>query len=258
MVSRKDTPHKGKSIERLQRALSTIDDLMQTRYDSPQFNKWRRDTRVAIEYTFGADDRHARDFSQIRFSPFVFSVDSDDRPFQESYMRGLERAASVLQSMIDEIEEYWEDDERPLPARSIETNEHEISNEVFVVHGRDEGAKETVARFLTRLGLQPIILHEQPNQGRTIIEKFEEYAQVSYAVVLLTPDDKCISETGDCTFRARQNVILELGYFIGQLGRKHTCALLKGDIEIPSDFDGVLYVKMDDGGGWKAQLVGGN
>ena len=256
MVHKKDRPHKGKSIQRLQRELSAIAELKQTRYDSPLFDKWCRDTRVAIENTFGVEDHHVQEFNEIRFSPLAFTVDDREGPFQESYLRGLEHAAAVLQSMIGEIEEYWDDDDQPAPTSSMKTSERETTNEVFVVHGRDDGAKDAVARFLTNLRLQPIVLHEQPNQGRTIIEKFEDYARVGYAVVLLTPDDKCISETGDCTLRARQNVILELGYFIGQLGRKYTCALLKGDVEVPSDYDGVLYVKMDDGEGWKAQLVG--
>ena len=158
--------------------------------------------------------------------------------------------------MIDEIEEYWEDDEQPSLLSSMSTRERGTSNEVFVVHGKDDGAKETVARFLTKLGLQPIVLHEQPNQSRTIIEKFEEYAQVGYAVVLLTPDDECISGAGGSEFRARQNVIFELGYFIGRLGREHTCALLRGDVEIPSDYDGVLFVNMDDSEAWRIRLVG--
>ena len=90
--------------------------------------------------------------------------------------------------MIDEIEEYWEDDDHLHP-RTRGEGARRTTNEVFVVHGTDEGAKDAVARFLTKLGLEPVVLHEQPNQGRTIIEKFEQYAQVAFAVVLLTPDD---------------------------------------------------------------------
>ena len=55
--------------------------------------------------------------------------------------------------------------------------------------------------------------------------------------------------------RARQNVILELGVFLGKLGRKHVCPLVKGDVETPSDYDGVVYTKLDDAGGWKMKLV---
>ena len=130
-------------------------------------------------------------------------------------------------------------------------------NKVFLVHGHDESARESTARFLEKLGLEPIILHEQPNAGRTIIEKVEKYAEVAFAVVLLTPDDVggSASDPQALNSRARQNVILELGYFIGRLGRAHVAALLKGDVEKPSDYDGVVYIVMDTGGAWKIQLA---
>ena len=118
---------------------------------------------------------------------------------------------------------------------------------VFIVHGRDDGTKQTVARFIERLGLQPIILHERPNKGRTIITKFrEESAAVGFAVVLMTPDD--LGRAADDTQlkpRARQNVVFELGFFIGSLQPERVAALVKGDVEKPSDFDGVVYISLD-------------
>jgi site-specific recombinase XerD len=111
------------------------------------------------------------------------------------------------------------------------------THKVFVVHGHDAGAREAIARFLERIELEAIILHEQPDQGLTIIEKFETYAtQVGFAVVLLTPDDLGGQASSPAQVsRARQNVIFELGYFAGKLGRGRTCLLRKGDVEIPSD-----------------------
>jgi len=139
-----------------------------------------------------------------------------------------------------------------------ETSQKANSRKVFIVHGRDDAAKESAARFMEKVGLQPIILHEQPNAGRTIIEKFETYSDdVAFAVVLLTPDDLG-SEAGDPSQlkpRARQNVIMELGYFIGRLGRTRVCALHKGNVERPSDYQGVLYIEMDAAGAWKAKLA---
>jgi predicted nucleotide-binding protein len=132
------------------------------------------------------------------------------------------------------------------------------TKKVFVVHGHDEAAKETTARFLEKLDLEPIILHEQASGGRTIIEKFEKYSNdVGFAVVLLTPDDHCASqlESGKLQPRARQNVVLELGYFIGRLTRNRVCALHKGGIELPSDIQGVIYVEMDDAGAWRSKLA---
>ena len=131
---------------------------------------------------------------------------------------------------------------------------------VFVVHGHDDEAKIAVSDFLKQIGLEPIILHEQTDQGRTIIEKFSDYAgEVSYAVVILTPDDigGAASEGNikKLKQRARQNVILELGFFISALGRGHVCALKRGDIEIPSDYAGVIYKTFDEAGAWKIELA---
>jgi len=130
-----------------------------------------------------------------------------------------------------------------------------LSRRVFIVHGHDDGARETVARFLERIGLEAIILHEQANQGRTIIEKVVANSDVGFAVVLLTPDDEGCVKGGTPEPRARQNVLLELGYFIGLLGRDKVCALKRGTLEIPSDFTGVVWETMDTHGGWKQSLA---
>ena len=129
------------------------------------------------------------------------------------------------------------------------------SRKVFIVHGHDDGARETVARFLERIGLEAVILHEQANQGRTIIEKVVANSDVGFAVVLLTPDDEGRVKGGALEPRARQNVLLELGYFIGRLGRDKVCALKRGTLEIPSDFAGVVWEAMDSSGGWKQALA---
>ena len=132
-----------------------------------------------------------------------------------------------------------------------------MSNRVFVVHGRDEGTRSIVARFLESLNLEAIILQERANEGRTIIEKFEDYADVGFAVVLCTPDDVCKLDTEgeELRPRPRQNVVLEWGFFLGSLRRNRVCALLKGDVEIPSDYAGVVYIRLDESGGWQTQLA---
>lgn len=130
-----------------------------------------------------------------------------------------------------------------------------LSNKIFIVHGHDNGAKSEVARFLEKIGFEAIILHEQANQGKTIIEKIDVYGNVGFAVVLLTPDDEGCARGERPSPRARQNVILELGYFIGRLGRDKVCALKKGDMEIPSDFMGVVWENMDQNGAWQQKLA---
>jgi predicted nucleotide-binding protein len=129
------------------------------------------------------------------------------------------------------------------------------SGKVFVVHGHDEAVRETIARFISKLDLTPIILHEQASQGRTIVEKLEHHGDVGYAVVLLTPDDIGGTTPDHLQPRARQNVVLELGYFLGRLGRNHVCAIHRGELELPSDYMGVIYIPYDSGGGWRLHLA---
>jgi len=95
------------------------------------------------------------------------------------------------------------------------------------------------------------------NKGRTIIEKFEDHSNVGYAVVLLTPDDLGATKDkkDELKPRARQNVIFELGYFIGKLGRKRVCVLHMENVEIPSDYKGILYLKMDKDDAWTHKLA---
>ena len=250
-------PPKDKAIQRLQKALNAIEDLKQQQgYDeSPVFKKWHRNTEIAIANTFGCDSRNVKDFADIYYS-LLFPLDTDPEPPQV-YIRGLERATAILQSMIEEVKEYWEDDSLTEVSTSDKKISPEHLSDVFIIHGRDDGTKETVARFISQLQLKPIILHEQPNQGQTIIEKFEQHAEVAFAIALLTPDDTggLVGEKQSNKPRARQNVIFEFGYFIGRLGRHRVCALTKGNVEIPSDYDGVLYIPFDESGAWKMELV---
>lgn len=135
---------------------------------------------------------------------------------------------------------------------------HKNTKKVFIVHGRDDALKNSVARFLKRLGLEPVILHQQPNKGRTIIEKFLDHSDVGFAVVLLTPDDRGgVADAAPETFRprARQNVILELGFFLGSLGRDHVAAIYDSDVEMPSDYSGVLFLPYDNAGEWQFPLL---
>lgn len=133
----------------------------------------------------------------------------------------------------------------------------ENSNNVFIVHGHDEQAKESSARFIEKLGLNAIILHEQPNEGQTIIEKLEKHTDAAYAVILFTPDDlgTSASTPEDLHPRARQNVLVELGYMAAKIGRNRVCVLRKGDVEIPSDFLGVSYIDIDSAGAWRLTLA---
>lgn len=140
------------------------------------------------------------------------------------------------------------------------TKKNTETKKIFIVHGHNKEMKQAVARTIGILDLEPIILHEQPNEGlKTIIEKFEKYSSdASFAIVLLSPDDKgctVASFPGNAKFRARQNVILEMGYFIGKLGRERVFVLYNEskDFDLPSDIMGVLYTSYK--GKWQFELV---
>ena len=126
---------------------------------------------------------------------------------------------------------------------------------VFIVHGHDDAMREAVARFLEKAGFVAVLLGENVNKGRTIIEKFEYHSDVKFAVILLSPDDFGSKAGTPASSRARQNVILEWGYFMGRLGRERAFALKKGDIELPSDVLGILWESFDDHGHWKIKLA---
>jgi len=132
-------------------------------------------------------------------------------------------------------------------------------NKVFIVHGHDNETKQEVARFIESIGLEAIILHEQASRSMTIIEKIEHYScEANFAIVLYTPCDKGrgVKETKvPARDRARQNVVFEHGYLMAKIGRGNICALVKGEIETPSDISGVVYTPLDSNGGWKIELT---
>lgn len=199
----------------------------------PQYEKWKNDI-----YTF--TERH------LKPHPLYEDIMNSKGKISE-----YSKLMGYLQSLVDD-EEFWEETE--------ETNKGamQMNNKVFIVHGHDNEAKLEVARTLKNGDFEPIILHEQPDSGRTIIEKIERFADVSYAVVLYTECDLGRDKNDsvdDERFRARQNVVFEHGYLIGKLGRDRVTALVKGNVETPGDISGVVYTEMDKAGAWKMQLA---
>jgi len=136
----------------------------------------------------------------------------------------------------------------------IATKDLDLSK-VFVVHGHDALLMTEVARFIEKLGLEPIILHEKASSGKTIIEKIEKYSNVGFGIVLYTPCDLGASkdEITNLRPRARQNVVFEHGFLMGKIGRKNVCALVKETVETPNDISGVVYISVENE--WKLNLA---
>lgn len=181
-------------------------------------------------------------------SSFYDMMDCLQVLFEEENIQGMVMMDSLVNKILIK--------DSPMDTTDVPNTDMMSTESVFIVHGHDNEAKEVTARVLEKLGLKPIILHEQVSNGDTIIEKFERCTEVAFAVVLYTPCDEGNSKK-DTTpkNRARQNVVFEHGYLMAKLGRKRVCALVKGNIETPSDITGVVYVPMDDRGAWKYTLI---
>lgn len=249
---------KSEAIGHLLRVKGQIQEIEGCSTDSPAFIEWRRGTRIAIDYVFGKGSDESSEFVNVNFFPPSIGISvmgleaeeraRDERWRQESYRNGLTRSKSLLKTMIEQISTYWPDESEPVSPDSDLENTRPASNKILIIHGTNAGIKYEVARLIEKLGLEAIILEEQPSMGRTLIDKFEKVAdEVEFATVLLTPDDEG-RKKGTDTFRprARQNVILELGFVAASLGRHRVCALRMGEVEIPSDYNGVVYISMDD------------
>jgi predicted nucleotide-binding protein len=206
-----------------------------------------------LERCFGKDTTTYR-----RYKPATALRPIQQRSYgNEFYLREevrehFDRSVALLQDAQRALREDLEDAGHAAPQPVVPAAP--LSRRVFVVHGHDGEAREAIARFLEKIDFEPIVLHEKANQGRTVIEKIEAHREVGFAVVLFTPDDEGCVKGGTPGPRARQNVLLELGYFIRHLGRDKVCVLKRGELELPSDLLGVVWVPMDSGGGWKSAL----
>jgi predicted nucleotide-binding protein len=233
---------------------SLIDEAKELPHrDNEKLDALRRRAEMVIRKVFGDSSKYLEDLVHINFFP-TWSMSKNS--YNECWRSGKSEMLNLFTVMLEELELF----STPQKVDRVHKAGVEFSKRIFVVHGRDEAMKQAVARVLEKIELNPIILHEQPNEGRTIIEKFTDYSDVSFAVVLLSPDDLAHSKNKtqkDAKFRARQNVIFELGFFVGKLGRNRVLVLYQEEknFEMPSDYSGVLYTPYDKSGQWQHALV---
>jgi hypothetical protein len=200
-------------------------------------------TEMIVRNVFGRTSNYLTDVGKISFSPWVYPA--DEAYYNSSWNSGIATLRNLLNTMAEEVQLFGISGDAVESADSGSHGSPVAS--VFLVHGHDDRAKVEVARFMEKLGLDVIILHERTNAGQTIIEKFEREASgVAFAVVLLTADD-IGSPKGSAAKpvpRARQNVVFEHGYFIAKLGRSNVAALMDPSVEAPSDYSGVVYIPL--------------
>lgn len=250
-----------RGIERLQDRISDLEafDLDTVRRGStPELQALEVAIKDTLARCFGENTSSYNDVQGAAYLTYyprfatTGSVPNYIGPITKNIKTAIALLTQAQRTLREDLADYEHEHKSGIPESEAPVAPEGLSRRVFVVHGHDDGSREIVARFLEKLEFQAVILHEQANQGRTVIEKVEAYGDVGFAVVLLTPDDEGCVKGGTPAPRARQNVILELGYFIGRLGRGKVCALKRGDLEIPSDYAGVVYESME--GNWKQAL----
>ena len=229
-----------------------------------EFQDWKLKAARFLSHYFGMQSIEMEQFRKTQFHP-IFDYDDESKCI-ECCKKGLEATKRVFETYLDDIStdmldkaeksmqqklkemRQWQHEDMLLAnisQRTLMTRTKEYKK-VFIVHGHDNALKQEVARMVEKQGLETIILSEQANRGKTIIEKFEEHSDVGAAICLFTGDDygKAKDATSE-NLRARQNVVFEAGYFMGKLGRGNVILIASPDIEIPSDLQGVVYTNKD-------------
>lgn len=215
---------------------------------APEFRAWKTKTERVLIKLFGKDSYEYENFRKTSFSLSCITSSTPRSSFITACSHGLKTTKKIFAAYLEEFEEEGSESNEV----NIIKSKHNYSK-VFVVHGHDGELRESVARLLEKQNITPVILNEQANQGKTIIEKFENYSDVTCAICLFTSDDqgKANSEN-KYKKRARQNVVFEAGYFIGKLGRENVIVIADENVEIPSDMSGMVYSSRNE---WRFSVL---
>lgn len=238
------------------RSVTNIPELEKNESD---YYKWDNYNSEYLKQSFNNENNEYRgSYDHVNSFLSVLGGGYDNTPNER--LRKLKdeitNKVEFLDRLLEKVELLKSQVESPPPIKSNNEASYSDKSEIFIVHGHNVAIQQSVARVIEKLGLIAVILHEQANAGRTLIEKFEANSDVGFAIILLTDDDEGKLKTDiQLNSRARQNVVLELGYFIGKLGRERVLPLYSQDIELPSDIHGLLYVPIDKADTWKFALV---
>lgn len=232
------------NIEKLESLIAEIEKLIDHNVTTqfPAFLAWRTSTERFLIAQFGKDSFEHQKLLETRFTPGQYA---NNRDAVEQCRRGLVTTRLLLKEYLAEMQE--------ANSASVNNPVAPAFDRVFIVHGHDGELKQNVARVVEKQGIEAVILSEQANRGRTIIQKFEDYADVGGAICLFTSDDvgRAKKATDDQP-RARQNVVFEAGYFMGKLGKERVVFLADNGVEMPSDLSGVVYTSTDN---WQVELL---
>jgi predicted nucleotide-binding protein len=213
------------------------------------FHSWDNTSSNYVELAFGQNHRNIQDFEGIGgYWNSTWTTAERSQYYAETLHSKVAALVGYAQQLRTQISIN--------PTAGIPT-EHNLSMKIFIVHGHNDALKYEIAHSLQKAGLDVTILHEEPNKGRTLLEKFSHHAdEAGFAVILLTADDVGGVKGGapdSLNLRARQNVVFELGFFIGLLGREKVCAVYQKGVELPSDLQGLVYIEHGSDG-WKQKV----
>lgn len=239
------------NYDKLKAIIDEIDVLIQSHVTSsdPNFVTWETKTERLLKKIYGENSDEYSHFLNTYFVPMVCTLDTSDYDYIVACADGLKSTKAVFTAYLFDME----DEMVGSKMKDNLTNNTIDFSKVFIVHGHDEALKQSVARLIEKQGIGAIILNEQANGGKTIIEKFEEYSDVGAAICLFTSDDEGKENNGkNLNPRARQNVVFEAGYFMGKLGREKTIILAQNGVELPSDMQGIVYTDREN---WKFKTL---
>jgi predicted nucleotide-binding protein len=246
----------GRALE--QRPMRNPDELGEVR---SEYIKWNDYNSTLIERAFTTPkelQKYTASAPIVSVGYSSFAEDVDDQ------RKLITRKIARLESLLERLDLFTEGPGIDATAASSAAHvsaapaRASTGSEIFIVHGHDTGTRESVARLIKRVtDIEPVILHEQPNKGQTVIEKLETSSiNAGFAAILLTADDEGgVKGKGSLTPRGRQNVVLEAGYFMGKLGRSRTAILYEPGVELPSDITGIVYIALDEHDGWHLKLA---
>lgn len=241
-----------KDVEKFRKLYEEIPVLIALNIDSdaPEFTTWQTKVQRFLAKYYGPDSKELKDFMVQAFWPTVIGYSTTNADYIRKCQEGLKHSQAVFKVYIEEMEDESESTATPVKTSTAVYNNH---SSVFIVHGHNEALKQSVARLIEKQRINAIILHEQPNKGATIIEKFEHNSNVGAAICLFTADDngRAITEE-QVKKRARQNVVFEAGFFMGSLGRDRVIILAERGVELPSDLKGVVYT---DTSSWQLDVL---
>lgn len=235
--------------EKMDQIIKEIDELLGANVSSSDasFQAWKTKAERFLIRKFGQDSLEYKKFDDTAFSLRLFQINTPENEFVEACQKDLLKTKAIFQTYLEEMME--EEDNN---TKVLATSARDYSR-MFIVHGHDGELKQAVARIIEKQEIEAVVLSEKANIGRTIIEKFEDYADVDGAICLFTADDLGKERNGSLeNARARQNVIFETGFFMGKLGRDRVMILVDKDVEIPSDLSGVVYTSSSN---WELELL---